>query len=199
MNSQDPHFFYRAFLHVAAAEESPLAQILDLRQEGELALLCDLSGIQDSFRFRCQRRSLLLAQWLIDEKGELHREKVDKILALLKKTGYIVYPQGFNDSLFMQRVEFILKKLRGDPAFFKMIKKFAHPLCHRGAERLIADTIGTLKVTDAAIRQAVLAACLTLIRQNVGSCFATAPAILIHEEQIEAFLQDLYDLLTTGK
>ncbi len=199
MNSQDPHFFYRAFLQVAAAEESPLAQILDLRQEGELALLCDLSGIQDSFRFRCQKRSLLLAQWLIDEKGELHLEKVDKILSLLKKTGYIVYPQGFNDSLFMQRVEFILKKLRGDPAFFKMIKKFSHPLCHRGAEQLIADAIGTHKVTDAAIRQAVLAACLTLIRQNVGSCFATAPAILIHEEQIEAFLQDLYDLLTTGK
>jgi hypothetical protein len=199
MKAQDPHFFYRAFLHVIAEEESELVQILDLKQEAELSLSWEPSGAQDAFSFRCQRRSVLLAQWLIGEKGELHRDRVERLLGLLEKKAYIFYPQGFNDGLFSERLLFILKKLRNEPAFFKKIQKFSRPLCHQGAERLILDTIGGFKVTDGSIRQAVLAACLTLLRQNVGSCFATAPAILIHEEQIESFLDDLYDLLTTGK
>ena len=38
-----------------------------------------------------------------------------------------------------------------------------------------------------------------MLRQNVGSCFATAPAILLLDEQIQQVLNDLYELLTTGK
>ncbi len=33
----------------------------------------------------------------------------------------------------------------------------------------------------------------------MGSCFATAPAILVHEEQIDTYLNDLFELLTTGR
>jgi hypothetical protein len=56
----------------------------------------------------------------------------------------------------------------------------------------------TTNITDAHTKQAVLSAWLCYLRQNVGSCFATAPAEIIHDEQPELFLQDLFDLIATG-
>jgi hypothetical protein len=54
-------------------------------------------------------------------------------------------------------------------------------------------------ITDRDLRVAAIAACLYPLRQNVGSCFATAPAILIQNEQLENMLSDLQDLLSTGR
>jgi hypothetical protein len=82
------------------------------------------------------------------------------------------------------------------------LKKFRLPLCHRGAEKIIRKTLelsSSISLTDDHVRQAVIATCLTPLRQNIGSCFATAPAILIHEEQQERFVADLYEMLTTGR
>ena len=87
-------------------------------------------------------------------------------------------------------------------AFAKTIQRFRRPLCHAGAELLIKETLGlpfSTILTDHHIQKAVVAACFAVLRQNVGSCFATAPAILIHEENKEQFLSDLYELLMTGK
>ena len=41
--------------------------------------------------------------------------------------------------------------------------------------------------------------CLAMLSSaKCGSCFATAPAEIIHDEQPELFLQDLLDLIATG-
>src|SRR5262249_897492 len=40
---------------------------------------------------------------------------------------------------------------------------------------------------------------LCFLRQNVGSCFATAPAIIIHDEQPLQYFKDLNELLNTGR
>lgn len=37
------------------------------------------------------------------------------------------------------------------------------------------------------------------LRQDVGSCFATAFAILVHQEYPSLFIKDIDDLLTSGK
>ena len=47
--------------------------------------------------------------------------------------------------------------------------------------------------------QRALIAWLTYLRQNVGSCFATAPAIVVSEEQPELFFKDLSELFGTGR
>lgn len=54
-------------------------------------------------------------------------------------------------------------------------------------------------ITDAHARRAALSAWLCYLRQNVGSCFATAPAIIVQSEQPELFLLDLHELLSTGQ
>jgi hypothetical protein len=179
-----------------------MEELFNLDEERELSLFCDLSRVQDSFRFRAQRRSIRLAGSLIDERGELREERLPLLINALESMGIVFYDEGYHDALLVRHQLSILRKLQNEPQFFKTIKKFQKPLCHRGAEQLVRESLGlvsTALVTDADVRKAVLSACLTLLRQNVGSCFATAPAILIHEEQLEHFLHDLHQILSTGK
>ena len=58
---------------------------------------------------------------------------------------------------------------------------------------------GNVQVTDAHARRAALSAWMCTLRQSIGSCFATAPAIIVHDEQPEQLLKDLNVLLSTGR
>lgn len=67
--------------------------------------------------------------------------------------------------------------------------------------KIIRETLGAAEnsaVTDADAKRAALAAFLTDLRQEVGSCFATAPARLIRAELPERFFKDIKDLLSLG-
>ncbi len=64
---------------------------------------------------------------------------------------------------------------------------------------MIATTLDVeVELTDRHVICAILSALLCPLRQSVGSCFATAPAILVHEEQLELFLDDMQQLLYKG-
>lgn len=178
-----------------------LAKVYHLENEIELFFLCNASEIQDGFRFRATSRALFLAQFLVDEKGQIKKEKITEIIHALEKEGEILYPGGYNDWEIEKHFLKILHLLL-DEKFLKLITRFGLPLCHTKAESIVRESLGlesTIILTDAHVRICVLSALLCPLRQNVGSCFVTAPAILIHEEQQERFLEDLYELLTTGK
>ncbi|MBS0655937.1 MAG: hypothetical protein JSR46_09185, partial [Verrucomicrobia bacterium] len=177
----------KAFFQVAGAGH-PLCDLFDLKHEAELSLLCDLSKLQESFRVRALARSQRLADILITEGGDLDLLALQEILG---SWGHVLCPGGENDVIFMERQKALLSHL---PELFKSIKRFQKPLCHALAERFVRETLQLPQktlLTNANIRRAVLSACLTLLRQNVGSCFATAPAIVIQEEQVERLVQDL--------
>lgn len=157
--------------------------------EEKLSFLFDVSVIQDSFSFRCQRRARMLAEKLVEENPNIIVPE-------------LFYPRGFSDSVLIEHQKKFLHRWRTDTDFVKSFRKFSLPLCHRGAERLVRETLllgPNAPLNDAHVKKAVLSACLSLPRQNVGSCFATAPAILIHEEQMDNFIADIYELLTTGR
>lgn len=174
--------------------EEAFFSLLGNQEEQLLSRLCELSGIEDSFSYRSLTRARALAFQLVDSKGHLIRPDLEPFKAF--------YPHGLHDHLIFQHQQRFLKRWKEDSIFFNSFKKFSLPLCHRGAERLTRETLllpSTTPLTDAHIRQAVISACLTLLRQNIGSCFATAPAIIIHEKQLDRFLGDLYEMLTTGR
>ncbi|MBI2742352.1 MAG: hypothetical protein HYX48_00345 [Chlamydiales bacterium] len=195
--------FSKTFLELV--EEQPageLGEIFDLKQEVSLCYADRERVFKESFRFRATRRARLTACYLIDEKGELKREALLKLIGLGEKIPYIFYPDGTSDAKFMRRFWKLLKKLSQDASFAAQLKKFYAPVCHLAAEQLIRDSLllpSSAPVRDAEVKRAALASCLSSLRQNVGSCFATAPAILVHEEQVAAYLNDLYELLTTGR
>ncbi len=160
----------------------------------DLSSLFDASGIQDSFCYRALREARGLASQLVGEDGKLKREEIK-----LKNS---FYPSGFSDALIYERQEKFLARWLQDDAFFNSFKRFSLPLCHKGAEKLVRASVQlSIKesLTDAHVKKAAISAYLMILRQTVGSCFATAPAIVIQEEYGDLFIQDLYDLLTTGK
>ncbi len=200
--STDPHFLSHLFLHLLERQQDRfLIELFDLRKEAHLSFLFDLSGIQESFRFKALSRARRLSMALIDEKGEVRQDLLKKIIESLEQEGALFYPEGYNDETIREHLLAFLPLFNQD-SFLKSLKRFQKPLCHKWAQKLIFETLGInpqSQLTDPLIRAAVLCACLTPLRQNVGSCFATAPAILIQRQQPLLFLDDLHQLLTTGK
>src|SRR5690349_4176154 len=181
----DPQFLTHVFLHLLESQkEHFLIQLLDLQNEAMLSFLFDLSALQESFRFRALQRARRLSLALIDEKGEVEQKLLKKIITSFEREGFIFYSQELNDGIIQEHILGFLRFL-GQEEILKSLKRFQKPLCHKWAEKLIFETLGlnsTIPLTDGMIRAAVLCTCLTPLRQSVGSCFATAPAILIQKE-----------------
>jgi hypothetical protein len=94
-----------------------------------------------------------------------------------------------------------LKRLYNEPEIEMALKRVRSPSAHAGLEKLVCQSLKIKKpavLHDAYARRAVLSALLTPLRQNVGSCFATAPAIIIQAENPQLFLADMAQLLGLG-
>ena len=124
-------------------------------------------------------RSRSLAQLLIDEKGEVSQRLVSQAIPYLQQHLYSLGPDRQFDGKRQEHILKVLRLLQSNKDLIRQLKKMSRPLSNKCAEDLIRHTLQlspTAVVTDAHTRQAVLAAWLCYLRQNVGSCFATAPA-----------------------
>ena len=154
----------------------------------------DQSGIQDSYSFRAVSLSRALAEMLVDGKGQLH--------SFQKLYPHFYYPGGASDGSIWEHQSKFLKRWDSDREFVKKFRKFSMPLFHKKAEEMVRATLllsSTAPLSDADVRRAVICACLTPLRQSVGSCFATAPAILVQGQDLDLLMEDLYELLMTGR
>jgi len=158
--------------------------ILDLQAEKELS----------PFN-RFHLRSILLANHLLDVEGSLQNLKETK--HLLQTEGFITIAYGYSDADCNEHFLKVLKFLQKNP---KILSRFSLPLCDQKIEENILKTLGErVPITNRHVIWAVLSALLCPLRQTIGSCFATAPAILIQSEQMEQFLADMQELLSTGQ
>ena len=124
-----------------------------------------------------------------------------ELYANFEQNRFFLGPQLENDTFLFEHILSALQSLIQTDSLQKLLNKFSPPICHIGAERLIRDTLwpkSIKQIGPADVKRAALAAWFTWLRQTTGSCFATAPAILIQEGQPLQLLQDLYDLLTVG-
>ncbi|MGH7889088.1 MAG: hypothetical protein ACRENF_00890, partial [Thermodesulfobacteriota bacterium] len=130
----------------------------------------------------------------VDQQGQLH--------LFIGTLPHLYYPLGTSDGVVWEHQSNFLNRWNQDKEFVKKFRKFSLPLCHRGAEEIVRATLqipSTVSLTDAHVRQSAVCACLTPLRQTIGSCFATAPAILAQRHHLDLFVDDLYELLTTGR
>ncbi|VHN99537.1 hypothetical protein [Candidatus Rhabdochlamydia sp. T3358] len=174
--------------------------LFDLEEERVFSHLIDHSFLQMSFSFRSLFRARQLANLLIDKQGELDPKNLKNVIDFLENKGFICYPNGYSDSMITEHQIQILKQFTSQK-MIKLLYRFSPPVCHKAAESLLFDSLGIsagkLHISD--IRRGVLCASLNPLRQNIGSCFATAPGILVQKEQLALFLVDLYQLLSTGQ
>ena len=144
-----------------------LLQLFDIQQEFEVSRALEESELQDSWRYRAKEMGRCLAEFLIDQKGELKKHALERAWQLFKKKPFILSPFHLNDGIIIDHIHRVLHLLLTNPELEKFLKKFSMPLCHRSAETLIKETLAlnALTVKNKDIRKAVLAAWLTPLRQ----------------------------------
>ena len=137
-------------------------------------------------QLRICRFSKRIAEYVIDEKGEIDLKKATEVIEGFHPEGY-----GPFDSLFPVHVKQVLQ-LFFQKKFQLKLKQFSFPLANPWVDKLVGGT----EKRDISV--AFLEALLIFLRQTVGSCFATAPIILMQTNNPEFLLEDLYDLMTRG-
>ncbi|MCB1115606.1 MAG: hypothetical protein KDK71_03960 [Chlamydiia bacterium] len=83
-----------------------------------------------------------------------------------------------------------------------LLSRFKFPVASGYVEMLIRRTLrlpDQEKLTDDHLKIAVVSSLIYPLRQVIGSCFATAPAIYIQNQLPERLLLDLYDLMMMGR
>jgi len=162
----------------------------------------DLSQIQDSWSWRNTHVARELAILLVEDNGEINKRSLFKSIQFLEKTLYSLGPKRHHDDPRQHHLLKILKLIYQDQSAEDQLKRIGKPVSHQGIEKLIRETLvlpESTVLTDAHARRAALSALLSSLRQNVGSCFATAPAILIQQNQPLNFLADIGQLFGTGR
>lgn len=203
-----PNFYADAFafasLHrkIEFSREADNYQRICAEEYQELSNRLDLTGFQESCSVRNVLRTRRLATLLINDKGDLNLTILPKVIQYLKQHLYFLGPNRHHDSVRQQQILNVLEALVQRKELMLSLKSITKPYLNKIADQVIRDSLAlpsNTPVTDAHARRAVLAAWMCYLRQNVGSCFATAPAIIIHDEQPELFLTDIKELLGTGR
>jgi len=206
--TDDPRFHASVFTAIVRARKEKQEKDGDnlkrviAEEYDELSKRIDRTGLQESVSVRNMMRTRRMANLLINDKGEINVALIPKAITDLSETLYSLGPSRQHDDSRQKQILQVLTHLHDNKTLIQLLKKIGKPHANPGADQLIRETLqlpASTTVTDAHTRRAALAAWMAYLRQNVGSCFATAPAILIHDEQPEAFLTDLNDLLATGR
>ncbi len=200
-------FFSRCYLVLSKNFDAklqrcdPLTRAV-LEEHADVSHFLDKTEIQESCTFRNCTRARNIAIQLIDDNGKIDREKLEKAVSILEENLFTLGPGHHHDAVRNKHILKVLKCIRDEKLYTQLLKRSSRPLSHKFAEQIIRETLHLSeneKLTDAHTRRAVLAAWMTYLRQNVGSCFATAPAIIIQSHQPERFLEDMAEMIATGR
>lgn len=159
-----------------------------------------LGGGPESMKARNLFRARHIAASVFDEKGHLSKDLLQK--ALEGSKAFSLSPYHAYDAPMREWMNKALEDLISQEALRGQIDRFYKPVNLSFGDDLIRLTLdlgSDVAVQEIHARQAALVSLLTYLRQNVGSCFATAPAIRILSQQRELFLKDCQELLATGK
>jgi hypothetical protein len=204
----DPKFYAKAFTFACQTRKALYARDGDnfkrviTEEYDAISRRIDATPIQDSCSVRNVLRTRRLANLLINDKGELNLTVLPRLIDLLKENFYSLGPNRQFDAKRQKHLLNVLTILNENKDIQRTIKGINKPASNRNAEQMIRDTLllpANTTVTDAHARRACLSAWMCLLRQNVGSCFATAPAIIVQAEQPEVFFKDLLELINTGR
>lgn len=162
----------------------------------------DATQLQESSAYRSLARSKRIAEYLINEEGVMDIALLDPLIQTMEQENPSMLPNREMDAIFITHQVECLKTLRDDKEVRRLLFHIDRPEAHKRAEEMIQRSVGLESkagLTKAHARRAALSAYLTLLRQNVGSCFATAPALLIQQEKPHYLFKDLNDLFATGR
>lgn len=197
-----PQFVERVFEQKSKKKEGSYFQHLFSNEFISYSRFMDKTAIQTSFLWRNAYVAKTLANHLIDDQGKLEIKQVHLAGQALKEHLFSLGPNRHHDDAGRLHMLSVLYRLETEKDLMYALGRIGKPIGNRNAEVLIRETLHLVEnhvITDADARRASLSALLTSLRQNVGSCFATAPAILMQSEFPVRFLNELGELIGTGR
>ncbi|SCA62886.1 Uncharacterized protein SCG7109_AE_00390 [Chlamydiales bacterium SCGC AG-110-M15] len=203
---QDPKFHRRAHLYISKMTDrqvksrGKLERVIFNERQG-ISYYLEQTGIQESCSFRNVTFAREIASLVINEKGHVDEAILNEAIRLLRDNLYSLGPNAHHDTPRNEHFLSVLELLAEKQDYRSLLRRVTKPFGNKKAEEIIRHTLildHETKITDTYARRAVLSAWLTYLRQNVGSCFATAPAIIIQSRQAEQFLKDMIELLSKG-
>ena len=202
----DQEFYPRIYSQIVKVvkkrhSKDNIAKLL-LHEYEDLSRHVENTGLQNSSIVRNNIRVCRLAPLLIDDDGNINVEALNKSHDILKNHLFCLGPGREVDGRRRWHVLGVVRQLQNNKEIIGLLKRINRPLVNKHIDGLFRDVLRLDKkeiITNAHARQAVLAAWMTFLRQNVGSCFATAPAILILHEQPEKLLDDFKHLIEEGR
>ena len=205
---EDPRFYPRVFAYLSKVRKKEQAKISDnvnkvaAEEYGYLSKRVDDSEVQESCSVRNVLKTREIANLLINNEGRVNLDIIPSIIQSLKNNLYSLGPNRQYDAKRNEHIINVLTLLLENKQLERQIKTIGKPYMHPYADQVIRDTLqlhSKTVITDVHARRAALSAWLCYLRQNVGSCFATAPAIIVHGEQPSIFLHDIQEMLATGR
>lgn len=203
---QDAQFYPKVFSWVAKQNKPAIGDessgVICMEEYDNLSRRLDRSQLQESCSVRNVLRTRRIAISLINDHGELLLDKIPNIIKAVEKCLYSLGPNRQFDGLREEHLLNALRFLLASKEAQRVLKAIGKPIAHRHADQIIRATLqlpAKEAITDAHARRAALASWLCYLRQNVGSCFATAPAIIVHDEQPVQYFKDLNEILSTGR
>lgn len=207
-NLNDGSFFIKVFTLISQRRKKILAKDADnmrrvcTEEYDDLSRRVDLSKLQESCSVRNILKTRRLANLLINDKGDLNMPLLNKAIQLLSENLFSLGPDRQHDSVRQDHLLRSLILIQNNKEIQRQLKNIGKPHSNKIAEQIISDTLQLSEktvISDAHARRAVLSSLICYLRQNVGSCFATAPCIVVHDEQPLQFLTDVNELLSTGR
>ncbi|MCH9634337.1 MAG: hypothetical protein S4CHLAM7_10840 [Chlamydiae bacterium] len=184
-------------IHVSSLKPSFLHELCSkIRKKSPFSSQTVQSLFEDSAH-QIRQRSLVIAELLVDSS----LKNLDKFLDELKQWGYSLNENATAEN---EHLEFLRRRvldLINSKKLVKQVLSLRIPLMNAHLESIIRIGLQLSPKTpiqNKHIQVLCLSAFFTPLRQTIGSCFATAPAILVQEEQPSLFFQDLEDLLNIG-
>ena len=206
LSVDEPSFYTRLYAYLAKErKKKSVRSIIDsiiCNEYEDLSRYLERTAIQEAVAVRHHIRVCRLAQLLIDENGCLLEPRLLEAISSLEKYCYFLGPGYHFEAPRRDHLLLVLRAFSGSKELKQALKLVNRPIGNKHAENLIRESLRLgrkVVIKDYHARQAVLATCLSYLRQNVGSCFATAPAIFIMREQLLNLIKDLNKLLSTGE
>ncbi|MEX2305847.1 MAG: hypothetical protein WD595_06620 [Waddliaceae bacterium] len=168
----------------------------------ELSYWLDQTEIQESTDVRNVLKARRLVNVLISDDGKIDLASLPHVIELLRLHAHSLGPNRQFDSVRNQHMIQALTSLSSEKPLQQALSKISKPHMNVRGDHLIRATLNlsaNVSVTDAHARRAALSAWLCYLRQSVGSCFATAPAIIVQSEQPLKLLSDFQEMLSTGR
>jgi len=191
-----PLFFPKISMRISKKKrDHPFWKIIGLQHLYTYYYFFELTALQDGTSYVFLHIAREITKWLFQENEYLLQKNIKTLLELMEFSPYPFFDASL--TFIIGHISYVLKELIKNQKYIDTINQLSslalNTLVKQRVEESLGEEVSNLSSKD--IRMSCVIALLCPLRQKIGSCFATAPAIRIQKQDIGGLLHDLETLL----